>query len=727
MTISIWRYSHLTLAISSFVFIIIASVTGIVLAFEPISNQLKPFAIQNANTITLAETITSLKKEYEEVVSLKVDENNFLEASVITKNGQSHTFYVNPVTGKKIGDLIERASIYKWTTNLHRSLFLKSTGRFLVGFFSFLLFLITITGSILIIKRQGGIIQFFTKVVKEDFKQYYHVILGRYTLIPIIIITLTGVFLSLEKFSVLPETKISHNVDFSKTFAGKKLSFEDFDTFKSIYLKELKSLEFPFSDDEEDYFFLKLNNKELYIHQYSGEIISEQNLPWIRIVSNWSLFLHTGRGTILWSLILMFSSFSILFFVYSGFAMTIERRKKSTLPKNKINKDKAEFIILVGSETGSTFGFSIALYKALINAKKSVFIDHLNNYTSYKSANHLIVLTATYGEGDPPNNATNFLKLASKIEQPNLINYSVVGFGSMAYSDYCQFAIEVDAILNEHSKYKPVLPLFKINNQSFTDFKEWCIQWSKQIEIPLHLKQEVIKPKKQHAFTVVNKTDLNIDASFLVRLKPAKKLKFISGDLLSITPKEDTIERLYSIGKINNDILLSIKKHEYGICSNYLNQLQKNDMLNATITPNTSFHFPKKSTGVILIANGTGIAPFLGMIDANYKYIKTHLFWGGRTTESVELYSKQIYKAYDNKQLSSIHIAYSQEQKEKIYVQDLVSKEQDIIASVLKNNGTIMICGSIAMMNDVLKVLETISISKLNTPLNLQQIKTDCY
>ncbi|WBX72029.1 PepSY-associated TM helix domain-containing protein [Tenacibaculum retecalamus] len=298
LTTSVWRYSHLTLAISSSIFILIAAVTGIILSFEPISNQLKPYAVTTDN-VSLSQTISSLKKEYEEVITLDVNEHNFVTAAVITKDGKNETFYINPSTGKKISSVVSKSSIFKWTTNLHRSLFLKSTGRFLVGFFSFLLFLITITGSILIIKRQGGIIRFFTKVVKEGFNQYYHVIIGRFTLIPILIITVTGVYLSLEKFSLLPENNINHTFDFSDISSDKKIAPEEFSSFKNIQLNEVKSIEFPFSDDPEDYFFLKLKTKELIVHQYSGEIISAKKLHLTQILSDWSLFLHTGRGTII--------------------------------------------------------------------------------------------------------------------------------------------------------------------------------------------------------------------------------------------------------------------------------------------------------------------------------------------------------------------------------------------------------------------------------------------
>ncbi len=642
---------------------------------------------------------------------------------MITKKGKNETFYINPITGKKISNVVQKAAIYKWTTNLHRSLFLKSTGRFLVGFFSFLLFLIAISGSILIIKRQGGIKQFFTKVINEDFKQYYHVVLGRLTLIPIIIITLTGVYLSLEKFSVLPETKINHTLDFSSISSDKKLPVEDFTIFKNIKLNEVKSIEFPFSDDIEDYYFLKLHNKELIVHQYSGKIISDKNFSWVHILSDWSLFLHTGRGTIVWSTILLLSCIAILYFMYSGFSMTLERKRKSFLPKNKFKKDTAEIIILVGSETGSTFNITSSLYESLISSNQSVFITSLNKYSSYKKAKHLIVLTSTYGEGEPPINAINFLSLLNEIKQPNKINYAVIGFGSLAYTDYCKFAINVNNALNTNDNFTASLPVYKINNQNFADFKNWGVQWSDKTNISLNLKQKLVKPKKQQAFLVVSKTELNIDNSFLIRLRPNKKLQFASGDLLAITPKEDNTERLYSVGKIGNDILLSIKKHELGICSNLLLNLNQNDILEGRIQKNTEFHFPKKSKNTILIANGTGISPFLGMLENTSE---THLFWGGRTKESLKIYSPFLRNLNND----TIHISYSQEQDNQ-YIQDIVLKERDLITSTLKNKGTIMICGSVNMMNGVWAVLEEITLNQLNTPLNTfqkkNQIKTDCY
>ncbi|MDN3493661.1 PepSY domain-containing protein [Winogradskyella bathintestinalis] len=732
MTISIWRYSHLILAVISSLFILIASVTGAILAFEPISNQLQPFAIEDGNMVSLAEILPTLQQNYDEVFTVEIDKNNFVSTSVITKEGNSETFYINPFTGEKLGEIIKKAPIFEFATNLHRSLFLKTTGRILIGVVSFLLFIIAITGIQLILKRQGGLKRFFSKVVKENFEQYYHVVIGRYTLIPIIIITLTGVFLSLEKFNLLPDSKISHNYP-EPTEIDNPLEIDNFTIFQDIKLNDVTSVEFPFSDDIEDYFIIKLKGKELLVNQFSGEVVSNQNTSFVALISNWSLILHTGQGTVIWSIILLIASLAILFFMYSGFAMTLKRRRATSKIKNKFTKDNAEYIILVGSETGHTFNAAKLFYNALIETSQSAYISVLNDYSTYNEAKQLIIFAATYGEGEAPNSASNFKQLFKKVNPQQNIQYAVIGFGSFMYPDYCKYAVEVDLLLRNHEKFDENLPLFKINNQSFEEYKLWINQWNHQnnLDLKIQFKRPKINLKNLKEFRVVNKTKPNIDNSFLVQLRPLKKSKFSSGDLLSVFPEVDFIERQYSIGKIENDILLSIKKHEFGVCSTYFNNLKVNSIVKAKVKRNFDFHFPNTTSEVVMIANGTGIAPFLGMVSDNANKIKTHLFWGGRTKDSLKLYKNIIDEALNEQKLTNFYTAYSQEQKDKIYVQDLILERQELLSQVLDNNGIIMICGSIAMQNRVLEVLNIITTRHLNKALSEfesnSQLKKDCY
>ena len=76
-------------------------------------------------------------------------------------------------------------------------------------------------------------------------------------------------------------------------------------------------------------------------------------------------------------------------------------------------------------------------------------------------------------------------------------------------------------------------------------------------------------------------------------------------------------------------------------------------------------------------------------------------------------------------------MAYSQEYKEKVYVQDLLLEAQGIIAKKLESGTVFMICGAIAMQHEILNTLESIALEKLNTPLSefedKEQLKIDCY
>lgn len=732
MTISIWRYSHLTLAISSALFIIIAALTGIILAIEPISNKLKTYDVVAVNEISVAETLQVLQKNYDEIITVEIDENNFVTANVILENGNSDTFYINPKTGEKIGEIEEKKPIFEFATNLHRSLFLKSTGRFIIGFVSFLLLLISITGIILIAKRQGGFLRFFTKIVKEDFNQYYHIIIGRFMLIPIVIITITGVYLSLEKFSLLPKDTSSHQInDEEKEIVEKNIA--DFEFFKATKLSEIQKIEFPFSIDEEDYFFVKYADKEIAVQQFTGQIISKKNNSLATLGSYYSLIFHTGKGSYLWSIVLLLACFAILFFVFSGFSMTLKRNENYIKINNKYTKDEAEFIILFGSETGSTINFATLFYKALLKANKTVFLADLNSYTSYKKAKSIVVFTATYGKGEAPANAHKFLQKFKKIKQNNVLQFSVIGFGSKAYPDYCKYAILVQASLQLHQEFLPVLPIFKIHNQSFSEFITWANEWSSFYKLNLNLTEENLSKsdKSKQKFLVVNKTKINADDTFLIELKPSKKVNFKSGDLLAFAPKKESRKRLYSIAKINDSILLSVKKHEFGVCSTFLNDAKKGGKIEANIQKNTRFHFPENAKEVVLIANGTGIAPFLGMINDCNSKMKIHLFWGGRTKKSLEIYQDYIDTAINNNPFLTFYVTFSQEQEEKIYVQDLLLYHSKVIANVLKNGDSILLCGSLNMQKGVFKELEKIAENGLNTPfikfLDTNQIKTDCY
>ncbi|MGD1946245.1 MAG: PepSY domain-containing protein [Croceivirga sp.] len=733
MTISIWRYSHLTLALVSGLFLVLASVTGIILALEPMPLAVKSYQPEDLSEISLAETFEVLSSEYDEVLALEVDANDFYLADVVTKTGENKSVYINPKTGVILGEPQPQHAIFQFTTNLHRSLFLKGIGRFFVGFVSFLLCLIAVTGLLLIIKRQGGVKKLFSKVQKDYFELRYHVILGRYFLIPIILIATTGVYLSAEKFSLLPPTTISHAMVEPDSDIDMTVPYYGLEIFKNIRLDDIRKITFPFSEFPEDYFEVALRDRELLIHQYTGEILSEQAYPFSFLLSRWSLLLLTGQGSLLRSHVLLLASMSILFFIYTGFVMWRRRIRSTKLIGTSLHKDDCSHIILVGSETGSTYAFAEALGKGLTEAGKSVFVSEINAYTTYKKAEQLIFLTATYGEGEAPTNARNIRSLLSSVQQEQPIRYSVVGFGSLTYPSYCQFAIDLNLFLERVTSFKEATSLYKINNQSFEAFVDWTKQWGSATGTFLNI--QPLKTARKNAITlpyeVVKKTGVNRDDTYILHLEPKKKVKFQSGDLWEFVPEEDGRPRWYSVAKYQGELVLSIKKHEFGIVSKLLSDVSVGKALQGGIRRNAEFHFPKKAPEVVLVGNGTGIAPFLGLIDENEKRVPVELYWGGRTKASWEIYETYINGFKASKKLARLHLAFSQENATKIYVQDLLQRDKEQIAIKLEKGAVFMICGALAMQQSVLEVLEGISQEVLGKPLSefehQEQLKMDCY
>ncbi|WP_295772429.1 PepSY domain-containing protein [uncultured Mucilaginibacter sp.] len=731
MTISVWRYSHLALAVSSFLLLTLLSITGIILAFEPVSQKTQPFGVNGFSQITLAQSLPALRKAYPDVSELTVDANQFVKIKATDANGKNVEAFVNPLSGKVLGFPPKKNDFFETVRSLHRSLFLHEVGRAIIGVTAFLLMLITTSGVALIIQRQRGFKHFFKRIVRDSFAQYYHVVSGRLSLIPILIIAVSGTYLSLARFNFFDTRKENIKVDFDNINPTPARKATEINVFKNTKLSEVESIEFPFSEDVEDYYTIKLKDREIAVNQITGDKLSEVVYPKAVVYSNLSLDLHTGRTNIIWALVLAVAAANILFFIYSGFAITIKRRANQV--GNKFKANESNVIILVGSENGSTYRFAKAVHQQLLKQGQRSFITELNNYTNFPKAEHLIIITATYGLGNAPTNAAKFVNLLKKHPQRQNINYSVLGFGSHAYPDFCRFAFEVNNMLSQQSWAKPLVDIHTVNDRSPQEFEIWAEAWSQQsgfiIESFTNLK--IAKKHRLNSFTVSSNTATDPqDDTFSVRLKTRRMQKVTSGDLLAIYPANDHRERLYSIGVIDNEIQLSVRLHEHGLGSGFLHSLTPAQKIKARIINNKHFHFPTKSPEVIMISNGTGIAPFLGMISQNTANVPCHLYCGFRHSHSVAGYKSVLDGGKAAGKLKHLHIALSREGN-KQYVSALIIQDADFMANVLSKKGTIMICGSLAMQKDVMNVLDGICEIKTGKGISYyqshNQILTDCY
>ena len=732
MTISIWRYGHLLLAIISSLFLLILSITGVILAIDAIYEKTPSYKIDDLSSVSLAQAIPALYEVYPEITELSVDHNDFVTLDASDNEGNSTKSYIDPRNGKVLGAFKPKSQFIETTIALHRSLFLHETGRIIIGIVSFLLFLITSSGVVLIIKRQQGIRHFWAKINRDFFAQYFHVASGRLSLIPIILIALSGTYLFLVRIDIIKKT--NEQIAISPVNRERpSLKIEDFPIFRQIVLTDVEKVEFPFMlGDAEEVFVLKLKDRIISVNQINGEIIEETRYPYTAVLEKLSLDVHTGRTNVIWAIILGFASLNIVAFIYTGFVITFKRTR--TKIKNQYSAENAEIVLLVGTENGSTLFFANQIYQQLLADGKRALITEMNKFSTYPKAQHLLVFTSTYGLGVAPANATNFERLVRKTVQQQTIQFAVVGFGSKAYPDFCGYAEGVDQLLGEQRWASRYLDLHTVNDKSADDLVKWIHAWSEKSLIALATAPALYTTKQVglENLKVIEKTLVSEDNStFRITLAPERRSTFQSGDLLAIYPASDSRERFYSIGQNNGNVQLVVKLYEDGLGSGYLYRLEVNSKLKARIMHNPGFHFPTKTGAVAMIANGTGIAPFLGMVMNNRNNIPVRMYAGFRyDNELTEEYRQFALLEMEQKRLESLSIAYSRG-TEPQYVMDLIRRDAQYFIDLLANQGVIMICGSLRMQHDVELVLEELCLSKGNQSFSFyksrNQLMTDCY
>ena len=344
---SVWRFSHLFLASISVFFLIGASISGAILSFSAIQKENEKSNYADLSEITVAQLCDSMSLKYKETFSLEMKQG-VIEASVLTMNGLAETVYVNPINAELVSKPKKESKLFRITRIFHRSLLLKKTGRVMVGISSLLLFFIAVTGVILLARRQGGVLNIFRKLSKDDFYTYWHAQISRIFLVAIVLIALTGVYLSLERFDILPGKQLAvHTFSPDEGAEFTSLKAGEINLFKELTLDEFHKLTFPFSPfpEDGDHFQIKTTNSDLLVDQFTGKTLSEFNFEFQQRFQLWSYAVHTGEGSVSWSIVLCMACCSILFFIFSGLQISSKRFKFRRV--NTFKKSKSEFIILV--------------------------------------------------------------------------------------------------------------------------------------------------------------------------------------------------------------------------------------------------------------------------------------------------------------------------------------------------------------------------------------------
>lgn len=193
----------------------------------------------------------------------------------------------------------------------------------------------------------------------------------------------------------------------------------------------------------------------------------------------------------------------------------------------------------------------------------------------------------------------------------------------------------------------------------------------------------------------------------------------LEGQTIGITPPgtdangKPHTARLYSVSSPRdgerpntNNLSLTVKREEHGVCSNFICDLAKGDTVKMTGPFGSTFLLPgDPQAKLIMICTGTGSAPFRAFTMQRQRTIpdtkgSMHLFFGARTPDSLPYFGplNKIPDAFMQK-----HFAFSRVEGEpKKYVQDKLLEAGEAIAKLLAEPTThIYVCGLKAMENGV--------------------------
>ena len=647
------------------------------------------------------------------------------------RDGQTGVDHVDPQTGQGIAPHTG-SPLPRWMKKLHRSWLLDTPGRVVSGLTALAMLVLSVTGTVLLVRRVGGW-RHLADPLRGNLVQRWHTQVGRVVVLGLLLSALTGVYLSAATFALVPDG-MQDDPDFpSAVSGGPAAPVTALPALVATDLNHLRELVYPNPGDLSDVFSLATDQGEGYVDQSTGELLSYLPHGGFRQTYELIYQLHTGEGLWWLGLLLGVCALSVPVLSATGALTWWDRRQSMPRIVDNSTAHAADTVILVGSENNSTWGFANTLHEALHKTGLRVHTAAMNQLaTDYPQAERFFILTATYGDGDAPSSANQFLARLGQLKSPSKAAFAVLGFGDRQFPQFCKFAYDVEAALLAKG-WQRLMDIDTIDRQSGQAFTRWGNAVGPLIGQDLNLVHTPKRPRTD-AFTLTERDDygeaVQAPTSILrFAAVPAQGLKgslarlfggaglphFEVGDLLGVVPPGSAIPRFYSLASKSGDGFLEIcvRKLPGGLCSEFLHGLQLGGRMEGFIQLHPDFRPVAGKAPVILIGAGTGIGPLAGFIRNNTGQHPMYLYWGGRDPASDFLYKPELDTYLADGRLTGLHAAFSRV-KEGAHVQDRVLEDAEQLRQLLEQGGQVLVCGGRAMAKNIAQALDEVLV-----PLNL--------
>jgi sulfite reductase (NADPH) flavoprotein alpha-component len=697
--------------------LVVLTLSGAALSIFPTAERLT--APQADTGLSVATLATRVQTAFPGVEQIRRSPSGQITAYWFV-DGTPGAAVIDPANGEGVGSA-DPNQVARWLTNLHRSLFLGDGGRIAVAIGAAAMLVLSVSGAVLVARRAGGLRRWFAPL-RGPLSGRLHVEIARVAVLGLVLSSMTALWMSASTFDLIPITA-SAPVFPAEVSGGTGVALTEIALLGQTPVVELRDLNFPYPGDATDVFTLKTDQGTGYLDQGTGAALGWTDLTGWEHVSETIYMLHTGQGAALLGVILGLMALGVPVLGVTGVLLWLAGRRSRPRIAGNQPAAKAETILLVGSEGGSTWGFAATLHRALSAAGQTVHAAPMSGFdpARHAKAQRFVILAATYGDGDAPETAKGFLDRLKASGTVPTAPIAVLGFGDRSYPNYCGFAQTV-AQVAETQGWEMLLPFDTIDRQSPQDFARWGRVLGKALGIELELAHQPIIPATE-TLTLVSRRDFGAEMQAptailrfaLPRVSVWQKLtgqgfaRFEAGDLLGIIPEGSAIPRLYSLASDRRDgfIEIVVKRQPSGLCSAQLTQLSPGDTAKGYLRHDPGFKPGKGRAPLILIGAGTGIGPLAGFIRGNKQHRPIHLFFGMRHPQNDFLYGEDLAAWQSEGHLTHLARAVSRGDTPS-YVQDILRTQGTEVAGLIRDGARVMVCGGRGMAVGVADALAEI-------------------
>ena len=479
--------------------LIVTSISGAILAIEPTLDRIEnPSIPQGVSVAALAEKVVA---RHESVSRIAVRPNGAVTVSY-ADGEQSGVERVDPSTGAGLGPY-QNSEASLFVTNLHRAFLAGDVGRDIAAASAAGILVLSISGLFLLARRQGGWSQLLRPAIGEG-AQRLHAEVARIAIAGLLVLSLSGVWMSADWLGLVPQPP---RADLTTGSGGPAAPLGALQTLRNTELASLKELNFPSPMDPEDVFTLKTGEGETQIDPANGDVLAFTPVTAIDRVQDFVRMMHTGRGVWALGLVLGLSSAAVPVLAVSGTLIWLRRRRVAVVASRDASR-KPSTVILVGSEGNVTWGFAHALSSALAAEGCAIRIAAMNDVSQDDlEAQRVLILTSTYGQGDAPASASDFLARLKTIDGKT--PFAVLGFGDRRFKQFCGFAEQVSHELTARG-WQAILPLGRVDRQSAEAFAQWGDDLGRAMGVVLKLEHTPERPRRNRVRNVAASSDVQL-------------------------------------------------------------------------------------------------------------------------------------------------------------------------------------------------------------------------